>query len=50
MLLPQNQTISRSALCQVIGFVLIRPQNGHKITKKEAKELSQFFSNLINKP
>ena len=50
ILLPQNPSISLSALAQVIGLVLLRPQNGHKITKKESRELSQFFINLLNKP
>ena len=47
ILLPQNQSVSRLALAQVLGMSLLKPQNGHKITKKEGKDVTQFFLNLI---
>ena len=47
ILLPENPTISHQSLSQVIGLILLRPPNGHKITKKEAKDVTQFMLNLI---
>ena len=47
LLLRENQTIAHAALSQVIGMILLRPPDGHLITKTESKEVTQFILNLI---